>query len=113
MRGPAIPVPCVYRDEAGRSGVVSGAGSGGFEDGRWRVTLRRQGWFGDGNQVVTWWCAVLFLVLVSCIYSGVCVISYLYPATCSLKGYGSGSAAAEASAVGFFWYTYISCPRPA
>ena len=31
-----------------------------------------------------------------------CVISYLYPATCSLKGYGSGSAAAKATAVGFF-----------
>ena len=48
----------------------------------------------------------------------VCVISYLYPATCSLKGYGSGSAAAEATAVGFFGthilsQTGLACPSRA
>ena len=45
----------------------------------------------------------------------VCVISYLYPATCSLKGYGSGS---EATAVGFFGIhilsqTGLACPSRA
>ena len=48
----------------------------------------------------------------------VCVISYLYPATCSLKGYGSGGAAAEATAVGFFSIhtlsqTGLACPSRA
>ena len=48
-----------------------------------------------------WWCRC------------VCVISYLYPATCSLKGYGSGSAAAEATAMGFFGISTYPVPdRP-
>ena len=41
--------------------------------------------------------------------SNVCVISYLYPATCSLKGYGSGSAAAEAAAVVVYIHPFIQC----
>ena len=42
------------------------------------------------------------------------VLSFIcYPATCGPKGHGSGSAAAEATAVGFFTYPVFPGHRPA
>ena len=46
-------------------------------------------------------CVIFYLLLTTCIY---------YPATCGPKGDGSGSAAVEATAVGFSTYTFF--PRP-
>ena len=45
--------------------------------------------------------------------SCLCVILYLYPATCSPKGHGSGSAAAEAVGSSCFTYNLFHGTRPA
>ena len=41
--------------------------------------------------------------------AGVCVISYLFTATCGPKGHGSGMPLPSRTAAGF--YQTISCPR--